>query len=115
MMKKLLSVFLALCFVFLLASCANVGDETSSSDTKAWKYPYIFEAEVLDVFSKSLLVKTDDPRMLSSSDQYRVSLPEGVSAEDFFVGDRIMIQFDGTIRETYPAQIDALVISHANR
>ncbi len=118
-MKKILSIILTLCFVFLLGACGadkqqneNPSEDPTNHDEE---YNYTFEATVLQTGASSILVQTDDAQMLRSSDQYWTYLPEGVTGEDFAVGDTVKITFDGMIRETYPAQIDALAISIVNK
>lgn len=118
-MKKILSIILTLCFVFLLGACGvdkqqneNPSEDPTNHDEE---YTYTFEATVLQTGASSILVQTDDTQMLRSSDQYWTYLPEGVTGEDFAVGDTVKITFDGMIRETYPAQIDALAISIVNK
>ena len=116
-MKKILSVILTLCVLFLLTACGTEHAKNTTNDSSAniSTYDpdanrYTFRATVLATYEHSLLVLTDDQQMLRSCDQYRLSLPEGVSGNDFKKDDIVEITFDGIIRESYPAQIDAIEI-----
>ena len=121
-MKKILSILCIFCLLFSAAACnadqkQNKNHSESSSDIIRYdpeKNAYTFKATVLQTGERSILVKTDDPQMLRSSDQYWVSLPENISGKDFRKGDVLQINFDGIIMETYPAQINASEISHIN-
>ena len=97
-MKKILSVILTLCVLFLLTACGtehaknttnDSSDNISTYDPDANRYT--FRATVLATYEHSLLVLTDDQQMLRSCDQYRLSLPEGVSGNDFKKDDIVVI------------------------
>ncbi len=94
-MKKTVSVIVLLCTIFL----AGCGEETAN--------PY-FNATVLEVYEKSVLVEPFEGEVeLSSSDQIVVST-EVVSTHEvpqMEVGDTIRIVYNGEIAESYPAQI----------
>jgi hypothetical protein len=81
-----------------------------------------FRGTVLEQYEngKSILVEADeDASVRNSSDQFTMGLSEAVlksgegetlEAADFLPGSRVEISFDGYIRESYPAQIDAAQI-----
>ena len=76
-----------------------------------------FRGTVLERYESSLLVEADeDAPVRNSSDQFIMGLSEAVlknveeenlEAADFLPGSRVEIFFDGYVRESYPAQIDA--------
>lgn len=103
-----------LLFIKDLYRCDENGTplETSSElpDDDSIESLYRFKATVLGKGEHSILVKTDDEQMLRSSDQYWVSLPEGVLGENFEIGEEVEISFAGLIGESYPAQIDASTV-----
>lgn len=132
-MKKLFSLLLTVCLILAFTAC-NTADtpedtslstsasETTETDTTGGKtneqIGYTFTAKILQIHEKTVLVKTDDEKMLTSSDQFYVSLPETVSAEDFSVGDVIEIELAPIhrIQETYPARLpDVVAIRHISR
>ena len=125
-MKKILSFFLAVCLIFAVTACGaedqpletfGVNDGTVDSSSAALgekdiSSTFTFTATVVRK-GAPLLVQTDDPDMLRCADRFTVSLPDGMDADDFKVGDVIEITFRGSILETYPAQIpDVLSIRH---
>lgn len=58
---------------------------------------------------KAVIVKTDDALMKLESDRYSFVIPEKQEIQ-LQEGDKVLITFTGTIRTTYPAQIDLLEI-----
>lgn len=58
---------------------------------------------------KAVIVKTDDELMKLESDRYSFVIPEKQEIQ-LQEGDKVLITFTGTIRTTYPAQIDLLEI-----
>ena len=108
-MKKFLSLILIFCLILMMVACgaANQTEETSSNDGA--KQTTMFEATILQVSGSYLLVQTDDPNMLRCSDQFELTLPEGVSGDGFVIGDVIEIEFHGSILEVYPARISNVI------
>lgn len=58
---------------------------------------------------KAVIVKTDDELMKLESNRYSFVIPEKQEIQ-LQEGDKVLIIFTGTIRTTYPAQIDLLEI-----
>lgn len=58
---------------------------------------------------KAVIVKTDDELMKHESNRYSFVIPEKQEIQ-LQEGDKVLIIFTGTIRTTYPAQIDLLEI-----
>lgn len=67
-----------------------------------------FKGIVLDVWDGGILVSVDDEEdEIKSSDKISVSFDTKLKDEmsNFQVGDKVKIFYDGTILESYPAQI----------
>lgn len=74
--------------------------------------PY-FNAEVLEVREKTILVKPDaDAKEAKSSDKISVSLDfiSTIPVPNFNVGDRVRVIYNGNIAESYPAQINGVFV-----
>lgn len=66
----------------------------------------IFEATILEIKDTRLLVEpVEGSSELKSADQITVSMKNMSSSPELEVGDIIEIKYDGTIAESYPAQI----------
>lgn len=98
-MKKTVSAVLLLSMIFIMSGCGNEG-----------KNPY-FNATVLEVYEKSVLVKPfEGADELKSADQIVVST-EVVSTHEvpqMETGTTIRIVYNGDIAESYPAQINTV-------
>ena len=106
-MKRALIMLLSLCVALLLFGCA--GSEGPSGEARKPS----FNATVLEVYeSGGCLVEpfADEEAVLRSADRLTLggkTLEEnGLSG--LAVGDGIRIEYDGTILETYPAQLAAV-------
>ena len=67
-----------------------------------------FTGEVIEVMEKSILVAVDEGEdERKSSDKISVSLDVQLkdSMTSFHVGDKVSVFYDGSIAESYPAQI----------
>lgn len=74
--------------------------------------PY-FNAEVLQVHEKSILVKPDaDSKEIKSADKISVSLDfiAKIRVPKINVGDRVRVIYNGNIAESYPAQINGVFV-----
>lgn len=70
-----------------------------------------FTGIVTDIYEKSILVSVnEDEDEIKSSDRIKVSLNAKLkdSMTSFKVGDKVRIFYDGTILESYPAQINTV-------
>lgn len=79
-------------------------DKFSGKESRAF-----FDAEILEVHQKSLLVKPSEESAESkSSDKIEVTLPENAkhTVKDFSKGMNVRIVYEGAIAESYPAQIN---------
>ena len=73
--------------------------------------PY-FNAEVLEVTEKNILVKPDDSKETKSADKIYVSLDviSEIPVPTINAGDRVRVIYNGEIAETYPAQINNVFV-----
>ena len=105
-MKKYLTLFICtMIALIVLVSCNNTENKDEVS----------FTASVLEVSESSLLVEpVEGSDELRSADKISVSIGEAkilnsqgeeISIEDIEVGTKVEIVYDGTIAESYPAQI----------
>lgn len=101
-MKKYIALALAFIFIFGLASC----DKKSGKDFDEAEV-FSFEAKVLEVYDSYLLVEPSaDSNEIRSADKIQVPLKNKTTSWDMpAVGDLICIVYDGSIMETYPAQL----------
>ena len=92
-MKKLIAIVLALVCVLGMVGCNKQNDTSSNPDT------YI----VMEVTESSLLVaEIGENGKAIEAKQYRV--PNEFHSTNIAVGDRIKIEHDGQILETFPMQ-----------
>ena len=106
-MKRTLTLLFSLCVALLLFGCAGSEEPSGEAGTPS------FNATVLEVYeSGGCLVEpfADEEAVLRSAD--RLTLGGKTLEENGFsglaVGDGIRIEYDGTILETYPAQLAAV-------
>lgn len=104
--------------VTLLVAIAAVWGFKLINGGENMKEQFTFEATVLENAENSIMVEpVEGENELSSSDKIVVRLPkDGAGLEDlsrFTVGSRVRITYDGTIMESYPAQINALKVEFA--
>lgn len=98
-MKKYISIFLAIMCILSLVGCGKkepVGDPPSVS----------FQATILEIIDQTYLVEpVEGSQELKSSDQITVPMKNLDPSLEPEVGDIIEITYDGSIAESYPAQI----------
>lgn len=98
-MKKSISIILSILWILFLMGCSKkepVGDPPSVS----------FKANVLEINDQTYLVEpVEGSDELKSSDQIVVSMKNINPSPEPKVGDVIEITYDGSIAESYPAQI----------
>ena len=117
-MRRTLSILFALMLLLPLAGCKQGGTPPEEESQSA------FNAMVLEVYEGgSVLVEpfADEEAILRSADRItfgKNSLVSGASMPELAAGDTIRITFDGTIAESYPAQlmrVYAVDVVEANR
>ncbi len=102
-MKKIRQIFAGIAALFALGSCGNVENETAR-----------MEATILQLNNGSVLVGSHDDTGAVTANLYSFSI-DGVelldlqgnscSADSLSAGQTVEIQYDGYIRESYPAGI----------
>lgn len=95
-MKKLIPLLLSLVFVLTLIGC--------TSEDKA-----TFQATILEIQDGYYLVEpVEGSTELNSADQITVPMVNINPSQEPEVGDTLEIVYDGTIAESYPAQINTV-------
>lgn len=92
-----------------LTTSAEINNSTESDENKN---PY-FNAEVLEVSAKSILVRPDkDSNEIKSASKVHVSLDviSDIPVPTIKVGDRVRVIYNGEIAESYPAQINNVFV-----
>ena len=106
-MKKAILVLCALVVMFALIGCANgsITDDIIIDDTES----VFFTGVITEINDNTALVTPNEGEQIrSSGDAVYVSLK---SSEDIFaVGDTIKVEYDGTVMESYPLQINAISV-----
>ena len=97
MKRRLLGFGILLAAALLFCACAG----------KEKREVFRLDATVIEVSGESgiLVEPAEDAWERSSADRIRVSMPDGTGADRFSPGDRVRIEYDGMLAETYPAQI----------
>ena len=95
-MKKLIPLLLSLAFVLTLIGC--------TSEDKA-----TFQATILEIEEGYYLVEpVEGSTELNSADRIMVPMVNINPSQEPEVGDTLEIVYDGTIAESYPAQINTV-------
>lgn len=94
-MKKNKLIIIGVLLVCSLSACKKQEDSTQTAE--------VFEAVILEVSDNSILVEpvTGSPE-LNSSEQFNIPGEDGM---ELHVGDKVEIEYNGEILETYPAQL----------
>lgn len=103
-MKKQLLLILALSLVLAVAACGTSGgggkSEVGGNETT------IFQATILEIHDGYYLVEpVEGSAELNSADQMTVPMANMNPSPEPEVGDVLEIEYDGSIAESYPAQI----------
>ena len=103
-MKKLLLLILTLSLVLVVAACRTSGDggesEVGGNETTT------FKATIFEIHDDYYLVKpVEGSDELNSADQITVPMTNMDPSPEPEVGDVLEIEYDGSITESYPAQI----------
>ena len=109
-MKKRGFVILTAIITIGLVAC-NADNHTSHEDSSigADPMPVTFDGIIKEINGDSALITIDDGEILSSGDKVTVDLSSAAD-ETFETGDKIRVEYDGTIQESYPLQVDTLSI-----
>lgn len=97
-MKKLLLLILTLSFILMAAGCGKSEAEGNETAT--------FQATILEIHDGYYLVNPVEGSVeLNSADQITVPMTNMNPSPEPEVGDILEIEYDGSIAESYPAQI----------
>lgn len=98
------------CFADAISQVGGADAPTSEEDYGNG-YPFFF-AEVLKIYEQSLRVRvTKDSKWIKEGTECIVStrvIHEDVPLPEIKVGNRIAVDFDGSVQETYPVQINTV-------
>ena len=109
-MKKRWFVFLTAIVTIGLVAC-NADNHTSHEDSSISTDPttVTFDGTIEEINGISALVAIDDGEILRSGDKVTVDLSSAPD-EIFEIGDKIRVEYDGMIQESYPLQVNTLSI-----
>ena len=101
-MKKSKWILAVIMMTFLIAACGKTEDPIILPEQEE-PITVTFQAVVLEVSDLSILVMpVEGSAELDSSDQFSIPNKEGIELQ---AGDMIEIEYDGSIMESYPAQL----------
>lgn len=109
-MKKRGFVFLTAIITIGLVAC-NADNHTSHEDSSISTDPttVTFDGTIEEINGDSVLVAIDAGEILRSGDKVTVDL-SSASDEIFEIGDKVQVEYDGMIQESYPLQVNTLSI-----
>lgn len=99
MIKKITILFIAL----LLAACQSGDDNTNNNEVEA-----TFTGTISEINQQNALVDIETGEILNSGNKVYVDL--SMSEENFKVGDKVEVGYDGLIRESHPLGINVIYI-----
>lgn len=106
------------------STTGNSGNELDTDGNNSDSQLYSFSAQIIEVNNSILVTPDKDSNESRSSDRITVSMAEEVikgldgnsmSKDELKPGDIVKITYDGSIRESYPAQITASMIELTER
>ena len=101
-MKKSKWILAVIMMTFLIAACGKTEDPIILPEQEE-PITMTFQAVVLEVSDLSILVMpVEGSAELDSSDRFSIPNKEGIELQ---AGDMIEIEYDGSIMESYPAQL----------
>lgn len=102
-MKKQLLLILTLSFRLALAACGTSGGGELEVDGNGTA---TFQATILEIYDGYYLIEPVEGSIeLNSADQITVPMENMNPSPEPKVGDILEIEYDGSIAESYPAQI----------
>ena len=109
-MKKRGFVFLTAIITIGLVAC-NADNHTSHEDSSIStdSTTVTFDGTIEEINGDSVLVAIDAGEILRSGDKVTVDLSSAPD-ETFEIGDKVQVEYDGMIQESYPLQVNTLSI-----
>lgn len=116
-MKKTWLVLAAFSLIGFMMACNNTNDMDDTPQDEPVILPepttITFDGTIEEINGQSALVAIDDGPILSSGDLVTIDL--SIAPEDTFeIGDQVRVGYDGSVRESYPLQIDTLTVEKLN-
>jgi len=102
--KKQLLLILTLSLVLMVTACGTISDGGESETGETEKST--FQATILEIHDGYYLVEpVEGSAERNSADQITVPMKNMDASSELEVGDALEIEYDGSIAESYPAQI----------
>lgn len=87
----------------LLAACSNEDQMQKAA----------FTGTIESIHNDSAIIAIEEGEILSSGDKVSVNLAVN-EEETFQVGDRVVVEYDGAVMESYPLQVHTISIKLIN-
>ena len=112
--KKLWVIVTAIFFLGFMSACST-GEEAQPDGLPAETEPttLTFTGTIKEIHDQSALIVIGSGPILSAGDKVTVDLSVA-SKDSFEIGDQVRVGYDGSVRESYPLQIDTLTIEKMN-
>jgi hypothetical protein len=103
LLKKIRIAFTILFIAIFLAACQSSDDKINNNDVEA-----TFTGNISEINQQNALVDIETGDILNSGNKVYVDL--SMSEENFKVGDKVEVGYDGVIRESHPLGINVIYI-----
>lgn len=108
MRKDICILLIILCIGLLLASCQSDVDKENNKEVEA-----TFTGTISEINQQNALVDIETGDILNSGNKVYVDL--SMSDDQFKVGDKVEVGYDGVIRESHPLGINVVYVELMNR
>ncbi|WP_226669662.1 DUF3221 domain-containing protein [Metabacillus litoralis] len=106
-MTKIFKV-LAIIVFFTIVGCSNSTDRTEENNNKIKTENSSFIGTIKEINGSSSIVSA---KVFEGNPEGDVFVDLTVNSDETFqVGDKVKVGFDGTVKESYPAQINTLSV-----
>ena len=108
-MKKIMLIFTVIMLVTTFIACENTGIPTDTTD--AHEQSAFFAAKVITPGENSILIEITDAgnsNISLGSEAWISSYDVNIDYSTYATGDYVHVEFDGTVMESYPLQINSV-------
>lgn len=112
-MKLNRKIILTIVISGLLSACHPINDSPPLDSGNDDNNPIeaIFTGVIEEIYEEtSAVVTVESGDILNSADKVTIDLTKGSDDMVFEVGDKVEVTYDGEVRESYPAQINTLLV-----